>query len=392
MSSTPAVSAGYSLIQDFGVAGAFYDNFNFQNTGRTSGFANYVDRATAEASHLINSSASNGTLLTVDSTNVFSPNSTGRPSIRLESKNLYGWGLYIFDVAHVPSGCGVWPAMWFKKADSNDTIIAEIDVMETINLRQKSEHNLFSGKGCYASPDRQQLGTAMGTDCDATKPRVQGTVYGCENEGDPNAGGIGPAFNANGGGVYAMNLDARALNLYFFPRSSVPADIAAGTPNPGSWTVEPTINFPFDCCSPDYFDKMTMVINTNFCGSWIALGTDQATCPMMTADPAACSAYVGANPSSLGEAYWQFNSIKYYKPTVPPAFAPNTTATCPSDAIVTSSLNESLPVSASAPLGSAPTGASVAAKSQAMGGARLASKALLTASLVGICGWALSVL
>ena len=45
----------------------------------------------------------------VDHTNV-TPN--GRPSVRLTSKKSYDSGLVILDLAHMPVGCGTWPAFW----------------------------------------------------------------------------------------------------------------------------------------------------------------------------------------------------------------------------------------------------------------------------------------
>jgi len=41
--------------------------------------------------------------------------STGRHSVRLESKRQYGPGLFIFDVKHTPYGCGTWPALWLTE-------------------------------------------------------------------------------------------------------------------------------------------------------------------------------------------------------------------------------------------------------------------------------------
>lgn len=38
--------------------------------------------------------------------------STGRFSVRLESKVQYNNGLFLFDIKHTPYGCGTWPALW----------------------------------------------------------------------------------------------------------------------------------------------------------------------------------------------------------------------------------------------------------------------------------------
>jgi len=35
----------------------------------------------------------------------------GRASVRIESKKRYEHGLYVWDVAHMPTGCGTWPTL-----------------------------------------------------------------------------------------------------------------------------------------------------------------------------------------------------------------------------------------------------------------------------------------
>jgi hypothetical protein len=41
--------------------------------------------------------------------------STGRFSVRLESKTQYSEGLFVFDVKHTPYGCATWPALWLTE-------------------------------------------------------------------------------------------------------------------------------------------------------------------------------------------------------------------------------------------------------------------------------------
>ena len=85
----------------------FYGGFNFFTApDPTHGHVKYVDQATARSAGLINSTK--GVVAWgVDTTNV---TPQGRPSIRLESKKAYEAGLVVLDVAHMPTGCGTWPA------------------------------------------------------------------------------------------------------------------------------------------------------------------------------------------------------------------------------------------------------------------------------------------
>ena len=65
----------------------------------TSGYANYVDGATAQADNL--TSVNNGVVtIRSDSTNVAS--GRGRNSVRLTSYKQYTHGLVVLDLAHMP--------------------------------------------------------------------------------------------------------------------------------------------------------------------------------------------------------------------------------------------------------------------------------------------------
>lgn len=53
----------------------------------------------------------------VDTTNVYPLAGPGRPSVRIESKINYNHGLFVLDIAHMPFGCGTWPAFWLVGPD-----------------------------------------------------------------------------------------------------------------------------------------------------------------------------------------------------------------------------------------------------------------------------------
>lgn len=52
-------------------------------------------------------------------------------------------------------------------------------------------------------------------------------------------------MNAIGGGVYAMDWRSAGIRIWFFPHSSVPADIKAGKPTTSGWG---TVNARFTRC------------------------------------------------------------------------------------------------------------------------------------------------
>ena len=56
-----------------------------------------------------------------------------RDSVRLEGKTRYNRGLFVLDLRHLPTGCGVWPAFWLTdETDWPDH--GEIDVSVVVRL------------------------------------------------------------------------------------------------------------------------------------------------------------------------------------------------------------------------------------------------------------------
>ena len=51
-----------------------------------------------------------------------------RESIRLEGKRRFNRGLFIMDVRHMPTGCGVWPAFWLTD-EANWPVNGEIGTL-----------------------------------------------------------------------------------------------------------------------------------------------------------------------------------------------------------------------------------------------------------------------
>lgn len=45
----------------------------------------------------------------VDYTNIAT--GSGRDSVRISSNKTYNHGLFVLDLAHMPQGCGTWPAL-----------------------------------------------------------------------------------------------------------------------------------------------------------------------------------------------------------------------------------------------------------------------------------------
>lgn len=90
---------------------------------------------------------------------------------------------------------------------------------------------------------------------------------GCGIESS-SASSFGTPFNGGGGGVYAMEWTTSSIKIWFFPRNSIPADLAAGNaPDPSKWST-PQASFQGGCDIGRHFVNHQIVIDTTFCGDW----------------------------------------------------------------------------------------------------------------------------
>lgn len=293
--------AGYVLEDDYSPTN-FFDSFDFfSGQDPTNGFVSYVDQSTAQSSNLINSTSSS-VYMGVDHTNV-TPN--GRPSVRLTSKKSYDSGLVILDLAHMPAGCGTWPAFWTVGPNWPDN--GEIDIIEGVNEQSTNAMTLHTGPGCSITNTGGFSGSITTSNCDINAAG-QSTNAGCQiMESATNSYGAG--FNSNNGGVYATLWNSNAITIYFFPRSSIPSDIASGSPNPSGWGT-PAAVFKGGCDISSTFKSQQIVFDTTFCGDWAGVVWSSGSC---ASKASTCNAFVENNPSAFANAYWSINSLKVYQ-------------------------------------------------------------------------------
>lgn len=65
-----------------------------------------------------------------DAETIVPPTARGRDSIRITSNTVYEDAVVILDVAHIPFGCGTWPAFWSLSAKGPWPLGGEIDIIE----------------------------------------------------------------------------------------------------------------------------------------------------------------------------------------------------------------------------------------------------------------------
>ncbi len=139
----------------------------------------------------------------------------------------------------------------------------EIDVMEQVNLANGNIMTLHTNQDrTMDSVKRIMSGTSTQGDCDHSVNSNAGCGVTASNDT------YGPAFNAKGGGVMAVEWRTEGIRMWQFPRSAVPNDIAAKNPDPSSWGTA-LADFPDTGCDiASHFKNQSIVVNIDLCGDW----------------------------------------------------------------------------------------------------------------------------
>ncbi|KAI2782453.1 glycoside hydrolase family 16 protein [Daldinia loculata] len=308
------MATGYSLTTHYAGQGLL-DSFSFfTGSDPSHGFVDYQSKEDALAKNLVSiESDTNNVRLGVDSNNTYSTSDTGRPSVRLTSDDAFTHGLFIADIYHMPaSTCGTWPSFWaFNNQDNGAEWPSggELDIIDGANTAQRNLYSAHTTTGCK-SPSAGFTGKQGRANCSPTLDNI-----GCETVSPPSdTTSYGDAFNAEGGGVYALEWDSEDLKLWHFPRSTIPDNIVYAHvlgPDPSTWGP-PQAVFGGSSCSPDkYFFNMSLVLNINFCGDYAGKIWGKADqCNRLAPT---CEEFVAGNPDSFQSAYWDINFIDVYQ-------------------------------------------------------------------------------
>ncbi|KAF6746910.1 glycoside hydrolase family 16 protein [Ephemerocybe angulata] len=305
LASVTGVLAGPYTLSDNIVGPAFFDAFEWQAIGDpTHGRVQYVDQATSRSRNLTYAS-SNSFVLRADSTTTLSPSGPGRQSVRIRTKKTYQTHVAVFDVRHMPQGCGTWPAIW-ETNESNWPNGGEIDIVEGVNDQAPNAATLHTAAGCSMPASRTQTGTNGQLDCNYA---VNGNTGCGVRFTEPNS--YGPGFNNNGGGWLAVERNNQFIKVWFWPRNSgnVPGDVRNGNSgvNTDTWGT-PSANFPNTSCDiSKFFNAHNIIINLTFCGDWAGGVYGQSGCP------STCDDFVNNNPAAFANAYFDFASLRVYQ-------------------------------------------------------------------------------
>ncbi|KIM37387.1 glycoside hydrolase family 16 protein [Hebeloma cylindrosporum] len=300
----PASAATYSLVDNI-VGRDFYNAFEWQNIwDPTNGRVNYVDQGTSQNLNLTYASSDTFVLRT-DFTSVLNPHGPGRNSVRIRSRKTYRKHVAVFDVRHMPQGCGTWPAIWETKEDGWPSG-GEVDILEGVNDQGPNAATLHTTAGCTMPQTREQTGTSGQLDCNW---EVNGNT-GCGVRFATQTS-YGPAFNSVRGGWFAAERTDTYIKVWFWDRNdpSVPGEIrnGAGNANPDTWGI-PAAYFPDTSCHiPRFFSENNIIINLTLCGDWAGAVYGQSGCP------GTCIDHVNNNPAAFKDAYFDFAAIRVYQ-------------------------------------------------------------------------------
>ncbi|KAL2757499.1 glycoside hydrolase family 16 protein [Sodiomyces alcalophilus JCM 7366] len=280
----------------------FFDEFSFfSEPDPTRGVQRYVSAFEANAVDLAGF-ANDAVFLGVD----YTTPGPWRRSVRVTSNTAYDSGLFIADIAHMPtSSCGVWPAFWmFGPQWPYD---GEIDIIEGVNTQDKNKVTLHTGPGCSITNE----GTVASTTLKETNCNAGDAYLGCTQATASNDN-YGDGFNDIGGGVYAIQWTDEHISVWFFPRGRIPDNVESDSPDPSAWgPALARFNGGEECHLPDHFKKQSLVFNIALCGEWAGrVWGDNAECSALAPT---CDEWVADNPDAFAEAYWLINSVRIFQ-------------------------------------------------------------------------------
>ncbi|KAI7232397.1 glycoside hydrolase family 16 protein [Hortaea werneckii] len=302
-------AAPYRLVDDYQPS-IFFSKFDFYSSyDPTYGHVKYVTKDVAWQNGYVQEG--DQAIMSVDTTNKWPRGGDGRPATRIISNNAYTHGLFILDLEHMPWGCGTWPAYWLLGPDWATN--GEIDIIEGVNTGMSNSISMHTEAGCTIAGSGQTA-TFQTSNCDHNANGNSGCGSLLDDSKIPN--NYGEGLNNNGGGVYATEWTSEYIKHWFFPRGSIPDNIASGEPDPATWGI-PTVNAQGSCDIDSNFNNMSIIINTDFCGAWAGwvYQSQFPECPQnMSANSLdSCVDFVGNNPSYFEQAYWEINSLQVYQ-------------------------------------------------------------------------------
>jgi beta-glucanase (GH16 family) len=116
-------------------------------------------------------------VMRADDWSIVGPSARGRDSVRISSQAAYGDSAIVLDLAHMPAGCGTWPAFWTLSQKGPWPNGGEIDIIEGmllvsrlssesptcvlscagVNKQESNQATLHTTSNCKMPPDPMRL-------------------------------------------------------------------------------------------------------------------------------------------------------------------------------------------------------------------------------------------
>ncbi|KAH7401145.1 concanavalin A-like lectin/glucanase domain-containing protein [Phaeosphaeria sp. MPI-PUGE-AT-0046c] len=338
-------SATYVLKDDYTASSysTFFSKFTFwTDEDPTEGYVDYVSENAAWEHGLIGNGGH--IYLGVDHSDIAW--GRGRKSVRLTSRDEYDSGtIVVVDVLHMvrfhlshkpctvitpmssviqlhklipppsqPSTCGTWPALWLTSSAPTWPTNGEIDMIEQANAHPLNQISIHVKNTCLVNPSPNMTGHPERLDNCA-----HSSSSGCAIN-DARTTSFGHAFNAIGGGVYALEWTTSKISVWFWPRGTYTAaefHPFHPHPRPGEWGPAVAVyegregGGRVGCDIEAAFRKQRIVINTTFCGAWAGGTWESSGCRERTGF-GSCEEYVRMRPGEMGDAWWGIRGLRVY--------------------------------------------------------------------------------
>ncbi|KAI0638992.1 2 beta-glucan [Trametes polyzona] len=301
-----ALGATYKMKDSF-VGQGFLSGFSHQAIpDPTHGRVNYVDQQTALSKNLT-FATDNSFIMRADSFSKLDPAGPGRDSVRIQSNAQYTTHVSVYDIRHMPQGCGTWPAAW--EVGDNWPNNGEVDILEGTNDIEPNQSTLHTSANCAQPAGLQMNGKQVSNNCDVA---ANGNA-GCGVQSTlPKS--YGKSFNGAGGGFYAMERTPSFIKVWFWSRNdpNVPADVktAGASVNTDAWGTPSALFVSDQCDIGKHFGPHNIVINLTFCGDWAGIPQFFNT---LGGCPGNCNDFVNNNPEAFNDAFWDIAGVHVYE-------------------------------------------------------------------------------
>ncbi|KAK0501620.1 endo-beta-glucanase [Armillaria luteobubalina] len=297
---SPAVGVSYSQSDSY-VGSEFNSGFSYQAiSDPTNGRVNYVDAAAATNQNLTYTS-DDTFILRADYMNVLDPAGAGRDSVRIQSNKQYGSNtVMVFNMRHMPQGCGTWPAVWTVAVPW--PTMGEIDIVEGSTTRRITRRLYTLLKAAQCRIRETKLESCLRLIVMLQLMATLVVVFKFQTHSAMDQLSITMVEDVERTDTF--------IKIWFWSRNSnnIPADVLNGdlNVNTDAWGA-PFANFPNTSCSiTDRFSAHNIIINLTFCGDWAGNVYSTSNCP------SSCIDFVNNNPAAFVDAYFDFAWIKVY--------------------------------------------------------------------------------